>query len=161
MLQNTYDDKSTLVQVMTQCHQATSHYLGQCCCHMASLGHNELKSLNGVSLQAQLVCMFRLTGCVDLQGRLARSLADSASTAVSCPLSGQGREQWESVLGHRKKNVCGNVLCSWGYWRCKDTSHFKTVAQWWIDVRDSLHEQFMTSVLNTMVRLSESVMDWC
>ena len=102
MPQKTYDDKSTLVQVMTRCwHQAiiwTNLYL-----HMASIGNNELNSLNCVSLQAQLVCMFRLAGCVDLQGRLARSLANSASTAVSCPLSGQGREQWESVLGHRNK----------------------------------------------------------
>ena len=40
------DDKSTLVQVMAWCHQATSHYLcnvdPNVCCHMASLGHNEL-----------------------------------------------------------------------------------------------------------------------
>ena len=39
--------KSTLVQVMAWCHQATSHYLSQCdpdlCRHMASLGHNALK----------------------------------------------------------------------------------------------------------------------
>ena len=39
--------KSTLVQVMAWCRQATSHYLSQCwprsmCCHMASLGHNVL-----------------------------------------------------------------------------------------------------------------------
>ena len=27
---NTFDDKSTLVQVMTWCHQASSHYLSQC-----------------------------------------------------------------------------------------------------------------------------------
>ena len=43
---NTFDDKSALVQVMAWCHQATSHYLGQCwpklCHHMVSLGHNEL-----------------------------------------------------------------------------------------------------------------------
>ena len=42
------NEKSTLVQVMAWCHQATSHY--QCqfdpdiCRHMASLGHNELNS---------------------------------------------------------------------------------------------------------------------
>ena len=30
MSQNTFDDKSTLVQVMAWCHQATSHYLNQC-----------------------------------------------------------------------------------------------------------------------------------
>ena len=51
------DDKSTLVQVMAWCRQATSHYLSQCwpdaCRHMASLGHNELThwllmGLNGV-----------------------------------------------------------------------------------------------------------------
>ena len=30
MLQNTFDDKSTLVQVMAWCSQATSHYLNQC-----------------------------------------------------------------------------------------------------------------------------------
>ena len=39
-------DQSTLVQVMAWCHQATSHYLSQCsprfCCHMVSLGQNEL-----------------------------------------------------------------------------------------------------------------------
>ena len=33
------DDKSTLVQIMAWCHQATSHYLSQCC-HMVSPGHN-------------------------------------------------------------------------------------------------------------------------
>ena len=46
------DDQSTLVQVMAWCHQATSHYLTvtwanvdpDLCCHMAPLGHNELKS---------------------------------------------------------------------------------------------------------------------
>ena len=40
------DDKSTLVQVMAWCCQATSHYLSQCwpdlCRHMASLGPHEL-----------------------------------------------------------------------------------------------------------------------
>ena len=43
------DDKSTLVQVMAWCCQATSHYLNQChnvdpdrCHHLASLPHNEL-----------------------------------------------------------------------------------------------------------------------
>ena len=41
------DDKSTLVQVMAWCRQATSHYLSQCwpislCRHMPSLGPNEL-----------------------------------------------------------------------------------------------------------------------
>ena len=54
------DDKSSLVQVMAWCHQATSHYLSQCwprslspsgnkasvdpdlCCNIASLGHNWL-----------------------------------------------------------------------------------------------------------------------
>ena len=30
MAENTFDDKSTLVQVMAWCHQATSHYLSQC-----------------------------------------------------------------------------------------------------------------------------------
>ena len=40
------DDKSTLVQVMAWCRQATSHYLNQCwqdlCHYMVSLTHNEL-----------------------------------------------------------------------------------------------------------------------
>ena len=36
------DDKSTLVQVTAWCDQAISHYLNQCWCHMASLGHNVL-----------------------------------------------------------------------------------------------------------------------
>ena len=43
------DDKSTLVQVMARCRHATSHYLNQCwprpSRHMASLCHNELKTL--------------------------------------------------------------------------------------------------------------------
>ena len=46
MPQDLTDDKSTLVQVMAWCHQATSHYLSQCwlipCRLMASLGQNEL-----------------------------------------------------------------------------------------------------------------------
>ena len=37
------DYKSTLVQVMAWFHQATSHYFSQrLCCHMASLGHNDM-----------------------------------------------------------------------------------------------------------------------
>ena len=36
------DDKSTLVQVMAWCRQATSHYLSQCWPRSMSLGHNEL-----------------------------------------------------------------------------------------------------------------------
>ena len=42
------NDKSTLVQVMAWCRQATSHYLiwtdldPDLCCHMAFRGHNEL-----------------------------------------------------------------------------------------------------------------------
>ena len=46
MLLNLTNDKSTLIQVMAWCRQATSHYLSQCwpdlCHHMASLNHNEL-----------------------------------------------------------------------------------------------------------------------
>ena len=41
------DDKSTLVQVMARCRQATSHHLKQCWLnlprHMTSPGHNELR----------------------------------------------------------------------------------------------------------------------
>ena len=37
----TFVDKSTLVQVMARCHQATHHYLSLCC-HMVSIRHNEL-----------------------------------------------------------------------------------------------------------------------
>ena len=45
MPQNTFDDKSTLVQVMTWCRQATSHYLGQCWSssispYIVTIGHN-------------------------------------------------------------------------------------------------------------------------
>ena len=47
MPQDLTDDKSTLVQVMAWCCQATSHYLSQCwlssCRLMASLGHNKLR----------------------------------------------------------------------------------------------------------------------
>ena len=42
------DEKSTLVQVMAWCRQATSHYLRQCwhrCCYITLLGHNELNNL--------------------------------------------------------------------------------------------------------------------
>ena len=46
MPQNLTNEKSTLIQVMAWCHQATSHYLGQCWlnlfCHIVSLGHYEL-----------------------------------------------------------------------------------------------------------------------
>ena len=48
--ENFTNEKSTLVQLMTWCRQAPSHYLGHVdpdlCCHMASPGHNKL---NGVS----------------------------------------------------------------------------------------------------------------
>ena len=43
--QNTFADKSTLIQVMAWCREATSHYLSQCwpdlCQHMASLDPHE------------------------------------------------------------------------------------------------------------------------
>ena len=43
MPSNTFDDKSTVVQVMACCHQAPSHYLSHCWPRsMASLGQNEL-----------------------------------------------------------------------------------------------------------------------
>ena len=46
MLQNTFDDKFTLIQAMAWCCQATSHYWANVdsdrCCHIASLGHKEL-----------------------------------------------------------------------------------------------------------------------
>ena len=47
LLQNLTDVKSTLVQEMAWCHQATSHYWNQCWprqifYHMSLLGHNEL-----------------------------------------------------------------------------------------------------------------------
>ena len=46
MSQDLPGNKSTLVQVMAWCPQATSHYLDQCwpalCQNMTSLGHNEL-----------------------------------------------------------------------------------------------------------------------
>ena len=48
MLQNLTNEKSTLVQVMAWCRQATSHYLSQdLCYHMVSLSHNEL---NGTTM---------------------------------------------------------------------------------------------------------------
>ena len=41
-----FDDRSTLVQVMAWCCQATSHYLSYVdqdfCCHRVKLSHNEL-----------------------------------------------------------------------------------------------------------------------
>ena len=47
MLQNAFDDESTLVQVMAWCHQAPSHYLNHVdpllVRYMTSLGHYELK----------------------------------------------------------------------------------------------------------------------
>ena len=54
MPQNLTDDKSTLVQIVAWCRQAPSHCLSQVdpdlCCHMASLGVNELKKSLGRSL---------------------------------------------------------------------------------------------------------------
>ena len=47
MLQNMCDNKSTLVPAMAWCHQATSHYLSQCCVRsIVLLGQNELTSCN-------------------------------------------------------------------------------------------------------------------
>ena len=63
------DEKSTLVQVMAWCRQATSHYLSQFdpdkCCHMASLGHNELTHCISIltpdtQLLSQCICLFYL-----------------------------------------------------------------------------------------------------
>ena len=60
MPQDLTDDKSTLVQVMAWCRQATSHYLNQCWPRsMASLGHKELNSIwviNNIILQQILWC---------------------------------------------------------------------------------------------------------
>ena len=51
MPQNLIDEKSTLVQVMAWCHQATSHYLSQFWPRsMVSLGHNVLNRLTSISL---------------------------------------------------------------------------------------------------------------
>ena len=48
--------KSTLVQVMAWCHQATIHYLNRFWqdirYHLPSLGHNELKGLNGLNTRS-------------------------------------------------------------------------------------------------------------
>ena len=50
------DDKSTLVQVIAWCHQATSHYLNnyfaRFCRHLASLGHKELMYILTIFLYA-------------------------------------------------------------------------------------------------------------
>ena len=46
MQQNTFDDKSILVQVIIWCRQAAIHYWANVdinvCCHMTLIGHNEL-----------------------------------------------------------------------------------------------------------------------
>ena len=59
------DDKSTLVQVMAWCRQATSHYLSQCwprsMLSMVSLGLNELK------MYSQFVSYFGFYSTVDDQ----------------------------------------------------------------------------------------------
>ena len=49
MPQNLNNEKSAWVQVMAWYHHATSQYLRQCC-HMASLGHNELIGYNLIHL---------------------------------------------------------------------------------------------------------------
>ena len=59
------DDRSTLVQVMAWCHQATSHYLTNVdpdlCRHMASLGLNELIcSYNNICRQHKCICSLTL-----------------------------------------------------------------------------------------------------
>ena len=41
MLWDLTDGRSKSVQVMAWCHQATSHYLSQCCHRMESLGHKD------------------------------------------------------------------------------------------------------------------------
>ena len=71
MLLDDTDDKSTLVQVMTCCRQATSHYLCQydtdLCRHMASLGHNEL--MMGIPASERTVFIFTRDpgGCFDIK----------------------------------------------------------------------------------------------
>ena len=49
MLHDSFDDKRKLVQIMTWCRRATSHYLNQfdpeICRYMGSQGHNELKAI--------------------------------------------------------------------------------------------------------------------
>ena len=61
MCQNTYDDRSTLVQVMAWCCQAPRHYLSQgdrdLCYHMVSLGRNELKWFMGQYDHSQVSMM--------------------------------------------------------------------------------------------------------
>ena len=57
------DDKSTLVQVMAWCRQATSHCLGQCWPRSLSpyrfRGHNELKRCGGNKSSAELTLIYR------------------------------------------------------------------------------------------------------
>ena len=62
------DDKSTLVQVMAWCRQATSHYLSQCWLSsllvMASLGPNELRLILQGLYRGHNACGLLLFGCV-------------------------------------------------------------------------------------------------
>ena len=57
------DDKSTLVQVMAWCRQATSHYLSlvdpDLCRHMVSLSHNELRLCSQIAIAKIFILMCR------------------------------------------------------------------------------------------------------
>ena len=63
------DGKSTLVQAMAWCRQATSHYLSQCWPRsMAPLGHNELTSVKEATVVVKYGLPFstiRVTGMAD------------------------------------------------------------------------------------------------
>ena len=71
MAQYSTDNKSTLVQVMAWCHQATSHYLKQWC-HMVLLGHNKLNMAPVLLLGG-----IQLYKCVTHEVPIASSLPDS------------------------------------------------------------------------------------
>ena len=113
-------DKSTLVQVMTWCRQATSHYLSQCwarsLCHMASLGPNELRLAH-----TSRACRFCFKAC--------KLLWLCAWLAVSVPA------YFPSSIHQLYKactdigRICGNFCRAWKFlepcarWSCETNAY--------------------------------------
>ena len=140
MSQNTFDDKSTLVWVMTLCHQATSQYLSQCWPRTMSPysitrpqwvkllyygmypgGHYwQLSCQVTVTVWCSDTCRFHLRvpnlqmGCRDLntwQG--TRRVAPTITASCHVPLETYGN--WKRKVIRKLQPCCTIMVCIFTY----------------------------------------------
>ena len=119
MPQNTFDDESTLVQIMVWRRQARSHYLIQCWPdlwhHMAPLGHNELTRAtlyhNGVDVSDGNCTRRCFLTC---SGKKDREISSSAAYAyqrhiITILVNGSTLKRQQAIFSTRWRHA-GNYL---------------------------------------------------